>query len=208
METGLDVQSPLLILASASPRRLDLLRQIGVEPSHCLATDIDETPMRAELPRKLAERLAREKALAAMSNAKQAHQGQSFIVLAADTVVAAGRRVLPKAEEQAEAEMCLDLLSGRSHRVYTAVHAISSDGISRHRLVETRVTLKRMSSVERLAYLAGGEWKGKAGGYAIQGQAGAFVARLVGSYSGVVGLPLYETAQLLTGFGFGIFRLS
>jgi septum formation protein len=203
METGKGGERLTLILASASPRRLDLLRQIGVEPDACLPSHIDETPRLREVPHQLAERLAREKGQAALKAARQTYSGQAFLILSADTVVAAGRRILPKAESFAEAEACLDLLSGRSHRVYTAVYAALSDGSSRARLVETRVTMKRLSAVERQAYLESGEWQGKAGGYAIQGRAGAFVSRLVGSYSSVVGLPLYETSNLLTGLGYG-----
>ncbi len=191
-----------LFLASASPRRLDLLRQIGVEPFACLAADIDETPKPQELPRALAERLAHEKALACLMAAKESVKGVPFLLLAADTVVAVGRRILPKAETEADAIACLDLLSGRSHRVYTGVCVATSEGLIRHRLVETRVTMKRLSDEERRAYLISGEWQGKAGGYAIQGRAAAFVSRLVGSHSSVVGLPLYETSQLLMGLGY------
>ncbi len=191
-----------LILASASPRRLDLLRQLGIVPFTCLAADMDETPLVRELPRELANRLAEAKARACLAPAKTLLPGQPFLVLAADTVVAVGRRILPKAETQTEAEACLDLLSGRAHRVFTGICLASSDGIVRHRLVETRVTMKRLSSEERIRYLASGEWQGKAGGYAIQGRAAAFVSALSGSYSGVVGLPLYDTSQMLAGFGY------
>ena len=191
-----------LFLASASPRRLDLLRQIGVEPFACLAADIDETPFNTELPRDLASRLAHQKALACVGPARSAAQDQPFLVLAADTVVAVGRRILPKAEVKEEAESCLDLLSGRAHRVFTAICFAGSDGTLLQRLVETRVTMKRLSDEERKAYLLSGEWQGKAGGYAIQGRAAAFVTSLVGSYSSVVGLPLYETSQMLTGLGY------
>jgi septum formation protein len=188
-------------LASASPRRLDLLKQIGIEPFVCLSADLDETPRVSELPRQLAQRLALAKAMACLEPARSRLPDEAFLVLAADTVVAAGRRILPKAETVSEAEACLDLLSGRAHRVFTGVCVASSDGTTRQRLVETRVTMKRLSLQERKAYLANGEWKGKAGGYAIQGRAAAFVLDLAGSYSSVVGLPLYETSQMLAGFG-------
>ncbi len=197
----MSVTSFNLVLASASPRRLDLLRQIGIEPVACLAADLDETPKPVELPRELAKRLALAKALACLEPARALLPDQRFLVLAADTVVAAGRRILPKAETPDQAEACLDVLSGRSHRVFTAMCIATSDGTTRQRLVETRVTMKRLSAEERQAYLASGEWQGKAGGYAIQGRAAAFVSDLSGSYSGVVGLPLYETAQMLAGFG-------
>jgi septum formation protein len=184
-----------LILASASPRRLDLLRQIGVEPTRVEPADVDETPLKAETPRLLALRLAVSKAEAAAARAKDGY------VLAADTVVAVGRRVLPKAETEAEARACLGLLSGRNHKVLTGVCLIAPDGRKATRLAETRVAFKRLSQEETEAYIESGEWRGKAGGYAVQGRAGAFVMSLVGSYSGVVGLPLYETQALLTGLG-------
>jgi septum formation protein len=185
-----------LILASASPRRFALLEQIGVRPDAVRAADIDETPLKGELPRIHAERLAREKA-----KAVAALEPGAFI-LAADTVVACGRRILPKAETEAEARACLALLSGRAHRVYTAVAIIGPDGRLRERISETRVAFKRLSAPETDLYIAGGEWRGKAGGYAIQGRAAAFVRLLTGSYSGVVGLPLFETSALLNGVGF------
>jgi septum formation protein len=150
------------------------------------------------LPPHHARRLARRKCEAALAGAGR---GDGF-VLAADTVVAVGRRILPKTEEEAEARRCLDLLSGRAHRVYTAVAIACPDGRIRERLVETRVKFKRLSEPETLSYLASGEWHGKAGGYAIQGYAAAFVLSLVGSYGAVVGLPLYETAMLLGGAGY------
>ena len=183
-----------LILASASPRRLDLLRQVAIEPDQILSPDIDETPLADETPRLLALRLAAAKAAAAA--------GQDAFVLGADTVVALGRRVLPKAETQDEAEKCLRLLSGRAHRVLTAVAVLAPDGRKASRLSESRVQFKRLTDAEIAAYLAAGEWQGKAGGYAIQGRAGAFVTALSGSYSGVVGLPLYETACVLEGLGY------
>jgi septum formation protein len=183
------------VLASASPRRLDLLRQVGVEPDACDPADLDETPKRDETPRRLAERLAREKAAVVA-----ARRPDAFVV-AADTVVAVGRRVLPKPETEAEARACLDLLSGRGHRVYTAVAVAAPDGTLASRLVETRLQIKRLSHPEVEAYLASGEWRGKAGGYGVQGHAGGFVIDLHGSYTAVVGLPLYETLGLLEGLG-------
>ncbi len=193
---------PKLILASGSPRRLALLQQIGIEPDCLLPADVDETPHPSEMPRILAARLAAEKATAAgRLAARQPELDRSFI-LAADTVVCVGRRILPKCELSEEAEACLRLLSGRAHRVYTGVTLIAPNGARRHRLVETRVRFKRLSGEEMSWYLATGEWRGKAGGYAIQGLAGAFVVKLIGSYSSVVGLPLHESLSLLVGEGF------
>jgi len=197
------VNSFKLVLASASPRRLDLLRQIGIEPFACLSADLDETPKPVEIPRELAKRLALAKAIACLEPARALVADAPFLVLAADTVVAAGRRILPKAETLDQAKACLDVLSGRSHRVFTAMCVAASNGIIRQRLVETRVTMKRLSKEERQSYLDSGEWQGKAGGYAIQGRAAAFVSQISGSYTGVVGLPLYETSQMLSGFGYG-----
>lgn len=185
---------PALILASASPRRRDLIARLGVEPAGVRAADIDETPLKAELPRVYATRMAREKALAAADPA--AH------VLAGDTVVACGRRILPKAEDEATARECLQLLSGRRHRVLSAVALLAPDGSMRERLSETQVRFKRLSEEEITAYLASGEWHGKAGGYAIQGRAEGLVAWIGGSHSGVVGLPLFETRALLKAAGF------
>ncbi|MFC3077858.1 Maf family protein [Phenylobacterium terrae] len=181
-------------MASASPRRLDLLRQVGLEPDTVLGAEIDETPKPKETPRLLAVRLAREKAL------KVAAERPDAAVLAADTVVALGRRILPKAETGAEVRACLELLSGRAHKVLTAVAVSGPKGLT-SRLVETRVRFKRLTGADIASYLESGEGLGKAGGYAIQGRAGAFVTELTGSYSGVVGLPLYETLNLLTGAG-------
>ncbi|MCP8884831.1 Maf-like protein [Devosia sp. XJ19-1] len=195
---------PDLILASASPRRLALLNQIGIEPEHLVPAHVDETPEKGELPRKLAQRLADLKALTARHKASVAGFGANSMVLAADTVVAVGRRILPKAETMEEASDCLRLLSGRAHRVYTGVTLITPSGARRHRLVETRIRFKRLSSREMEAYLASAEWRDKAGGYAIQGIAGAFVVKLSGSYSAVVGLPLHETTQLLAGEGYPV----
>jgi septum formation protein len=187
---------PPLILASASPRRRDLLAQIGVTPEAIDPADIDETERDGELPAPLAVRLAAEKARAVAPR----HEGA--IILASDTVVAAGRRILPKAEDEATAERCLRLLSGRSHRVHTGLAVLGADGVERTRRVETRVKVKRLSDAEIAGYLASGEWHGKAGGYAIQGAFAAFIPSIIGSYSGVVGLPLYETANLLRASGY------
>ncbi|HWA19354.1 MAG TPA: Maf-like protein [Devosia sp.] len=195
---------PELILASSSPRRLALLNQIGVEPEHLVPAQIDETPEKHELPRKLAMRLADQKALAAQHKARSAGIAGNALVLAADTVVAVGRRILPKAETMDEANTCLHLLSGRNHRVYTAVSMLTPSGATRRRLVETRLRFKRLSAREIESYLASAEWRDKAGGYAIQGIAGAFVVKLVGSYTAVVGLPLNETVGLLSAEGYPV----
>ena len=185
-----------LVLASASPRRLDLLRQIGLEPDAVEAAEIDEIPLKDETPRLLATRLAVAKA----EKVAAAHAGSH--VLGADTVVALGRRVLPKAETDAEVRECLELLSGRAHRVLTGLCAIGPDGRRAKRLIESRLHFKHLTAAEIDGYVACGQGLGKAGGYAIQGRAGAFVIALQGSYSGVVGLPLYEAANLLTGLGY------
>lgn len=184
------------MLASASPRRLDLLRQIGLQPDAVAAAEVDETPLKDETPRQLALRLAAAKAARVADSEPKAH------VLAADTVVAVGRRVLPKATGEAEGRACLELLSGRAHRVLTGVAVAAPDGRRAQRLVESRVHFKRLTPREIDAYLASAEGIGKAGGYAIQGRAGAFVISLQGSYSGVVGLPLYESLGLLVGLGY------
>ncbi len=180
-----------LILASASPRRLDLLRQVGLEPAKIDPADIDETPRPRELPRGYALRMAEAKLAAVASR----HPGA--IVLAADSVVVCGRRILPKAEVETEARACLKLLSGRRHRVMGGVAAVGPAGRVRTRLVETVVRFKRLEQAEIDAYVESGEWRGKAGGYAIQGRAAAFVDFISGSYSNVVGLPLFETVALL-----------
>jgi septum formation protein len=193
-----------LVLGSASPRRLALLAQIGVKPDAVFPAEIDETPRRREEPRGLAERLASEKALASAAMASQRADLSPCLTLAADTVVGVGLRILPKCETRDEAETCLELLSGRGHRVFTGLALVTVSGAVRRRLVETRLRFKRLSVNEVDSYLASGEWRGKAGGYAIQGLAGAFVERLVGSYSNVVGLPLAETAALLGGEGYNI----
>ena len=195
---------PDLILASSSPRRLALLNQVGVEPEHLIPANVDETPDKGELPRRLAQRLADQKALAVQHKARQSGLSENALILAADTVVAVGRRVLPKAETMDEAAFCLKLLSGRGHRVYTGLTLITTSGRMRRRMVETRIRFKRLTSKEMEAYLASAEWRGKAGGYAIQGIAGAFVVKMTGSYSAVVGLPLTETVQLLTADGYPV----
>jgi septum formation protein len=195
------------VLASGSPRRLALLQQAGIEPDALLPADLDETPLRSESPRELVRRLARGKADVARRTCRSRDDLKEAYIVSADTVVAVGKRVLPKAEVIDEAAACLRLLSGRTHRVYTAVTVITPRNAIRERLVETRVRFKRISRDELERYLASGEWRGKAGGYAIQGLAGTFVVKLIGSYSNVVGLPLYETVALLDGEGFPV-RLS
>ena len=185
-----------LILASASPRRLELLAKITVLPDQVDPADIDEAPRKAELPVPHVKRLAASKAAAVAAR----HPGA--LVLAADTVVAVGRRILPKAETQAEAQTCLGLLSGRRHRVHTAVTLIAPGGAPRHRLSTSIVTFKRLHENEIARYLASGEWAGKAGGYAIQGRAEALIRAISGSWSGIVGLPLFETRALLIGAGY------
>jgi len=179
------------ILASASPRRRDLLAQIGLNPSQIIPADILEDPIDGELPRAHALRLACEKAQ------KVSDLNRGHIILASDTVVGVGRRILPKTETRDEAESCLRLLSGRSHRVFTGVAVIDERGNLRSRISETRLKMKRLNEAEILSYLDCGEWDGKAGGYGIQGLAGAFIHHISGSYTGVVGLPVYETRNLL-----------
>jgi septum formation protein len=196
---------PKLVLASGSPRRLSLINQIGIQPDALRPADVDETPNKGELPRAYATRLARAKAEAAYAAVTRDSDLAGAYVVAADTVVAVGRRILPKAELMDEAQQCLRLLSGRNHRVCTAVCVVTPKGAFRQRLSETRVRFKRLSNEEIAAYLATGEWQGKAGGYAIQGLAGAFVVKIVGSYSTIVGLPLYETVSLLVGEGFPVY---
>jgi septum formation protein len=195
---------PKLVLASGSPRRLGLLHQGGIEPDQLIPSDVDETPVKGELPRAYATRLARQKAEAALEAIRRSDELRGSFVVAADTVVAVGRRILPKAELLDEAAQCLRLLSGRAHRVYSGVCVITPKEAFRQRLVETRVRFKRLSQEDLESYLASGEWRGKAGGYAIQGLAGSFVVKIVGSYSNVVGLPLYETSQLLAGEGYPV----
>ena len=188
-------QGPL-VLASASPRRLELLRQVGIEPAAVAPAHIDETPKTRELPAQYARRMAGEKAAAMVPDHANA------FVLAADTVVALGRRILPKADDEATARDCLEKLSGRRHRVIGGLTVIAPDGRRADRLVTTVVSFKRLLPREIDAYLASGEWRGKAGGYAIQGRAAAFVPRINGSYANVVGLPLVETVALLAGLGY------
>lgn len=185
-----------LILASASPRRRELLARLGIAPDRIAPADIDESPLKTEVPRDYARRMAREKAVAAASD--------SAYVLAGDTVVAVGRRILPKADDEATARDCLKLLSGRRHRVLSAIALRAPDGILRERLSETVVKFKVLSDEEIRDYLAGGEWDGKAGGYAIQGAAEGLISWIQGSHSGVVGLPLFETRALLKASGFKI----
>jgi len=195
---------PKFVLASGSPRRLSLINQAGIEPDALQPADVDEMPRKGELPRACANRLARAKAEAALASVRLNEELRGAYILAADTVVAVGRRILPKAELLDEAAQCLRLLSGRNHRVYTAITLVTPKEAFRHRLVETRVRFKRLSAEDIEAYLASGEWRGKAGGYAVQGIAGSFVVKLVGSYTNVVGLPLYETLALLSGEGFDV----
>ncbi len=193
-ETG--AHAGRLVLASASPRRLDLLRQVGFAPAHVVSSDVDETPLKNEAGEVLARRLADLKADVA---------GRSYpddFVLAADTVVYCGRRLLPKAETAEVARSCLALLSGRAHNVASGVSVLAPGGRRARRTVVSRVKMKRLSHEEVEGYIASGEWRGKAGGYAIQGRAGAFVTSIAGSYSSIVGLPLYETVQLLVGLGY------
>src|SRR5712692_4982178 len=195
---------PKLVLASGSPRRLTLVNQAGIEPDALRPTNVDETPKRGELPRACANRLARAKAEAALEFVREDENLNGAFVLAADTVVAVGRRILPKAELLDEAAQCLRLLSGRNHRVHTGVCLVTPNEAYRQRLVETRVRFKRLSDQDIEAYLASGEWRGKAGGYAAQGIAGCFIVKIIGSYSNVVGLPLYEVTSLLSGEGYPI----
>jgi septum formation protein len=195
---------PKFVLASGSPRRLGLVNQAGIEPDALRPAELDETPRKGELPRACANRLARAKAEAALATVRLDDELKGAYILGADTVVAVGRRILPKAELLDEAAQCLRLLSGRNHRVYTAICLVTPKEAFRQRLVETRVRFKRLSPQDIEAYLASGEWRGKAGGYAAQGLAGCFIVKMVGSYSNVVGLPLYETVALLSGEGYPI----
>ena len=195
---------PKFVLASGSPRRLALINQAGIEPDALRPAELDEMPRKGELPRACANRLARAKAEAALALVRRDDDLAGAYILGADTVVAVGRRIMPKAELLDEAAQCLRLLSGRNHRVYTAICLVTPKEAFRQRLVETRVRFKRLSPQDIEAYLASGEWRGKAGGYAAQGLAGSFIVKLVGSYTNVVGLPLYETVALLSGEGFPI----
>jgi len=195
---------PKLVLASGSPRRLALLNQAGIEPDSLQPAEVDEIPIKGELPRALANRLARSKAQAALASVRISEELRGSYILAADTVVAVGRRIMPKADMLEDAAACLRLLSGRNHRVYTGICLVTPKEAFRQRLVETKVRFKRLSDEDIEAYLASGEWRGKAGGYAIQGLAGTFVVKMVGSYTNVVGLPLYETMSLLSGEGYPV----
>lgn len=193
---GAAFAAPRLILASASPRRRELIGRLGLVPDGVTAADIDETPAAQELPRDYAKRMAREKAAAV--------DGGGAHVLAGDTVVAVGRRILPKAEDEQTARACLELLSGRRHHVLSAIVLKAPDGTLRERLSDTSVRFKQLNGAEIEAYVAGGEWDGKAGGYAIQGSAEGLIAWISGSHSGVVGLPLFETRALMRAAGFAI----
>jgi septum formation protein len=202
-----DTPRPKLVLASASPRRLMLLEQVGITPDLLCPADVDETPGRRESPRRLSIRLAAEKAAAAKAAPLvQALEGPHYII-AADTVVGLGRRSIPKALSPDEAMDCLQLLSGRSHWVYSTVTVVDARGGSHTRCCETKVRFKRLSREDMATYVASEEWRGKAGGYAIQGRAAAFVRYVAGSYSAVVGLPLYETVHLLEGAGYPVHRI-
>ncbi len=194
--------NPALILASASPRRKALLTQIGVSIDEVIPADINEDPLKGELPKNHALRLAREKALKVYN--AQTSPKENMLILAADTVVGVGRRILPKAETIQQAEECLRLMSGRAHRVFTGVAVVNAEGDLRQKVVETRLKMKVLSEVELQDYLKSGEWDGKAGGYGIQGRAAAFIPFLSGSYSNVVGLPLFETRQLLRTSGYNL----
>jgi septum formation protein len=202
---GRQTTAHLLVLASASPRRLALLEQVGIEPTALRPATIDETPKKGERPRSLAQRLAKSKALAVQERLQNDEELKSAFVLAADTVVAVGRMSIPKPEFLDEAARALAAISGRTHKVYTAICLATPDGKLKERVIETRVRMKRLSRQETDSYLACGEWRGKAGGYAIQGIAGAFVQNIVGSYSNVVGLPLNEVVGLLSGEGFPVY---
>jgi septum formation protein len=195
-----------LVLASASPRRLSLLDRIGLAPDLLNPADVDETPLKRETPRRLAIRLAEGKAEKAKDAPLVQNLGAGVYILAADTVVGLGRRILPKAETYQDAKDCLNLLSGRSHWVYSAVCLLGPDGKKTTRCSETKVRFKRFSRDDIETYLKSEEWRGKAGGYAIQGRAEAFVRYLAGSHSGVIGLPLYETVLLLQGAGFPVYH--
>lgn len=187
-----------LVLASSSPRRVQLLTQVGLAPDAIQPADLDETPLKDERPRALALRLAIGKG--------QAISAPGAFIVSADTVVGVGRRILPKAETEADVRACLKLLSGRTHDVFTGVSVIAPDGRSASRVGACRVTFKRLSHAEVEGYVASGEWRGKAGGYGIQGQSESFAMNITGSYSAIVGLPLHETLALLEGLGFPIQR--
>jgi septum formation protein len=198
---------PKLVLASASPRRMQLLEQVGLTPDLLNPTDIDETPQRRESPRRLSIRLSDQKAKAATTAPLVKALGPNTYIVAADTVVGMGRRVLPKPANADEAMDCLRLLTGRAHWVYSTVTIVAPGGKTSTRCCETKIRFKRLSRDEMQTYIASEEWRGKAGGYAIQGRAAAFVRYLAGSHSGVVGLPLYETLHLLEGAGFPMLKI-
>jgi septum formation protein len=195
---------PKLVLASASPRRLALLEQVGIIPDALRPVTVDETPARGEVPRHLVRRLARAKAEAAKKLIRAEPDYAKSYILAADTAVAVGRRILGKPEEGDRATDALERLRGRNHRVHTAICLVSPDDRMRERVVDTRVRFRNLSDAEIRDYIASGEWRGKAGAYAIQGIAGGFVVKLVGSYTNVVGLPLTEVITLLKGEGFPV----
>lgn len=195
---------PKLVLASASPRRLALIEQAGIFPDLLNPVDIDETPMKREAPRALSLRLARQKAQAARGSALVRNLGDNTFILSADTVVCVGRRVVDKPQSADEAREALLLLSGRAHRVYTSIALVTPDGREKTRIIDTKVRFKRLSRQDIDAYLLSDEWRGKAGGYAIQGKAAAFVRFISGSYSAVVGLPVFETVQVLQGAGYPV----
>lgn len=197
---------PKLVLASASPRRLALIEQVGITPDLLNPVDVDETPGKREAPRTLSLRLAREKAQAARGAALVRNLGDNTFILAADTVVSLGRRVVDKPESADEAREALLMLSGRSHRVFTSIALLSPDGREKSRVVDTKVRFKRLSREDIDAYLLSDEWRGKAGGYAIQGKAAAFVRYLSGSHSCVVGLPVFETLQMLQAAGYPVYK--
>ncbi|MDP6602565.1 MAG: Maf family nucleotide pyrophosphatase [Rhodospirillales bacterium] len=196
-----DLDIPALVLASRSPRRVDLLAQVGITPARVVPADVDEGPLGRETPAQHALRLAEAKARGAIVLLDGDTGVSGTLVLGADTVVACGRRILPKADDEAQARACLSLMSGRRHRVLGGICVITPDGRAHRRLVATAVAFKRLEAPEIERYLASDEWRGKAGAYAIQGRAAAFVARVNGSYSNVVGLPLFETVALLRGLG-------
>ena len=198
-------QNVKLVLASASPRRLSLLERAGIVPDLLNPADIDETPGRRETPRRLSLRLAQEKAKGAQHAPQVKALGSLVYILACDTVVGLGRRILPKAETEEQALDCLWLLSGRAHWVYSSVCLIDPKGSVGTRCSETKVRFKRFSREDVDTYIKSGEWRGKAGGYAIQGRAEVFVRHLSGSHSGVIGLPLYETIHLLQGTGYPVY---
>jgi septum formation protein len=194
-----------LVLASASPRRLAILDQGGITPDLLNPVDIDETPKKREAARSIVQRLASAKARTAQNSALVRQLGGNIFILAADTAVTVGRRLLPKTETPEDATDCLSLLSGRAHRVYTAICLVTPKGRRLLRVVDTRVRFKRLTREEIESYLVSDEWRGKAGGYAIQGRAEAFVRHLNGSYTNVVGLPLYETINMLQGAGYPVY---